>query len=347
MASGNLPAQLVSNSYYPLGSYLYFFFLTNHWIFGSIEGVLGIGYPINEVQVSRNNGKPYPNLPSAMKNAGLIQTTAYSLWLNDLDASTGSILFGGINTGKFQGDLFSLPIQKVQGAYSAFVIALTDLSMNVESEGQPFESSSLPAPVLLDSGSSLTYLPEDITATIFEEVGVMFNRRQGIGYVPCNMPIGEGSGFNFTFSEPSIFVGMDEMIISASSGGSGPQPEFSDGSPACIFGIAPSTSGLSVLGDSFLRSAYVVFDLENNEISIARTNFNSTEDDILEITAGKDGVPDATGVTNPVTTVVAPTGDGHLDTTGTGVGSADSAASMNVPNYLIYVATALGFLSAI
>lgn len=285
-----------------------------------------------------------------MKNDGLIQSTAYSLWLNDLDASTGSILFGGVNTGKFHGDLFSLPVQKVQGSYSAFVVTLTGLSMSVNSESQPFDSSSLPTPVLLDSGSSLTYLPNDIAATIFDELGVMFNSRQGIGYVPCNMAIGEGSGFNFTFSGPSISVGLDEMIINTGSDSSGSQPQFSDGEPACIFGIAPSSSSLSVLGDSFLRSAYVVFDLENNEISMAKTNFNSTENNIIEITKGEDGVPDATGVANPVTTVTGPTGGAHLDATGTGTvtGSPSAATvSMDMPIWLVYGAMALWVLVAI
>lgn len=340
---GNPPVQIVCDPF--LFLFLYVLSFANHWISDFIEGVLGIGYPMNEVQVNRNNGKPYPNLPSAMHDDGLIQSTAYSLWLNDLDASTGSILFGGVNTGKFHGDLFSLPIQKVQGAYSAFVITLTGFSMNLDSDGQPFDSSSLPAPVLLDSGSSLTYLPEDITSTIFEDLGVVFSRRQGIGYVPCNMPIDEGTGFNFSFSGPSIFVGMDEMIFNTGSD-SGPQPQFSNGDPACVFGIAPSTSALSVLGDSFLRSAYVVFDLENNEISIAKTNFNSTEDNIIEITKGKDGVPDATGVANPVTTVTAPTGGGPLDATGTGVVT-DTAVSMSMPNWLVYGVMVLGVLSAI
>lgn len=267
-----------------------------------------------------------------------------------MDANTGSILFGGVNTGKFQGDLFSLPIQKVKGAYSAFAITLTGLSMNLDSGGQRFKSTSLPAPVLLDSGSSLTYLPEDITATIFEDLGVIFNGRQGIGYVPCNMPIDEGTGFNFSFSGPSIFVGMDEMIINTANDISGTQPQFSNGDPACIFGIAPSASSLSVLGDTFLRSAYVVFDLENNEISLAKTNFNSTDNNIIEITKGEDGVPDATGVANPVTTVTAPTGGAHLDATGTGVVTGTPTGAgvlMSVPNWLVYGYVVLGVLSAI
>lgn len=44
----------------------------------SAEGVLGIGYAINEVQVSRGRGSPYPNLPQRMVDEGLIKSNAYS-----------------------------------------------------------------------------------------------------------------------------------------------------------------------------------------------------------------------------------------------------------------------------
>lgn len=49
----------------------------------STEGVLGIGYTLNEVQVHRGGGAPYPNLPQLMLEKGLIKSNAYSeleLW---------------------------------------------------------------------------------------------------------------------------------------------------------------------------------------------------------------------------------------------------------------------------
>ena len=78
-----------------------------------------------------------------------------------------------------------------------------------------------------------------------------------------------------------------------------------------ILGIAPAGSSTPVLGDTFLRSAYVVYDLHNNEISLAQTNFNSTGSNIMEIT--NSSVPDATGVASAVTSVAAQTGGGRLN----------------------------------
>lgn len=53
----------------------------------SQQGILGIGYPINEVIVSSARQQSYNNLPAAMANTDVISSNSYSLWLNDLDVS--------------------------------------------------------------------------------------------------------------------------------------------------------------------------------------------------------------------------------------------------------------------
>lgn len=264
----------------------------------SSEGVLGIGYAANEVQVGRLGKSAYPNLPQAMVKHGLIRSNAYSLWLNDLSANTGSILFGGVNKAKYQGELETLPVQTVNGGYSEFIIALTGVSTSSDSDNHDYSSSALPAAVLLDSGSSLTYLPNSIVQGIYDDLGVIYEPSSGVGYVECSIAQ-SNVNVTYTFSLPTITVGIDELVINAGD------LRFRDGSRACIFGIAPAGDSTAVLGDTFLRSAYVVYDLTNNEISLANTKFNSTDDNILEIGTGTDAVPGATVVSHPVTSVVA------------------------------------------
>lgn len=50
-------------------------------------GLVGIGYASDEASVGDQAApllQSYPNLPVAMVNEGLINSVAYSLWLNDL-----------------------------------------------------------------------------------------------------------------------------------------------------------------------------------------------------------------------------------------------------------------------
>jgi hypothetical protein len=52
-------------------------------------GLVGVGYQLNEALVgtTQSTSSAYPNLPVNMVNEGLINTVAYSLWLNDLGMS--------------------------------------------------------------------------------------------------------------------------------------------------------------------------------------------------------------------------------------------------------------------
>lgn len=292
------------------------------YVSSSPEGILGIGYTINEVAVGRAGLQPYPNLPQKLVNDGTINSNAYSLWLNDLDASTGSILFGGVDTDKYHGELQTLPIIPERGVYAEFIIALTGMGQNGQNTSL-FANQNVP--VLLDSGSSLMYLPDNVVRSLYQKYGAQFDSTQGAAYVDCNLANQEGS-LDFVFSGVHISVPLNELVIVAA---------VSRGKPVCIFGIGPAGNSVAVLGDTFLRSAYVVYDLANNEISLAPTNFNSTSQNIQEIQKGVDGVPNATGVANAVSTAAVGTGGPRVNgpsVTGslnTATGAAMPAASAN------------------
>lgn len=261
----------------------------------SAQGILGIGYEINEVQVGRAGKEAYRNLPSKMVEDGLIQSKSYSLWLNDLGANKGNILFGGVDTGKYEGQLQTLPIQTQTGIYAEFLITLTGMKLGNQSIGD----DDMALAVLLDSGSSLTYLPDQMVEEIYTAVGAQWNPGELGAYVPCSLA-NKPMNLTFNFTSPTIAVEMNELVLDLITDG-GKRPTFQNGVTACLFGIAPAGQGTNVLGDTFLRSAYVVYDMDNNQISLAQTRFNSTVSRVREIGAGADAVPGATLVTNSVT----------------------------------------------
>lgn len=286
----------------------------------SAQGILGIGYPANEVQVGRAGLSPYDNLPAKMAADGLIRSSAYSLWLNDLDSNTGSILFGGVDTEQFEGELQTLPIQREGSVFAEFLITLTDLAMG---SANTAIASSQALPVLLDSGSSLTYLPDSMVEKIYNAVEAQYDSTEGAAYIPCSAATTSTADLRFNFSGPVITVEMNELVLDLVTA-SGKRPTFQDGTEACLFGIAPAGSGSNVLGDTFLRSAYVVYDLANNEISLAQTTFNSTTSNVVEIGSGSDAVPSAVAVANPVSATGI--GEATATTAGFGLESSNSAA---------------------
>ncbi|ROW17444.1 hypothetical protein VPNG_00946 [Cytospora leucostoma] len=282
------------------------------------QGILGLGYPVNEVQVGRAQLSSYDNLPAKLASDGAIASSAYSLWLNDLDANTGQILFGGVDTKQFTGELYTLPVQPEGSIYAEFLITLTGVSL-----GDDTIAKNQALPVLLDSGSSLTYLPDAMVETIYDKVSAEYDSSEGAAFIACSAATdGADMSLNFNFTEPVISVSMSELVLDLYTT-SGKRPTFSDGTEACLFGIAPAGSGTMVLGDTFLRSAYVVYDLANNEISLAQTNFNATESNVVEIGSGSGSVPSSTEVAN----AVAATGIGNATPTLGGLGLTSSGAA--------------------
>ncbi|KAF5023742.1 hypothetical protein F66182_4175 [Fusarium sp. NRRL 66182] len=257
------------------------------------EGVLGIGYPSNEAQAAELGEKPYKNLPAKLAADGLIASNAYSLYLDDLESATGSILFGGVDQAQYTGHLVTLPINKIDGVYAEFYITLQGLRSGSETIAQDMSLD-----VVLDSGSTLTYLPARAAEDIYDLVGAQYEEGDQTAHVPCDLADDPG-GLTFYFDgSAQITVPLSELVLDVTDSRER-QLSFDNGEAACTFGIAPAQSDVSILGDTFLRSAYVVFDLENNEISLAQSNFDATESHVLEIGSGKNPLPSATGVDGP------------------------------------------------
>ena len=259
----------------------------------SSEGIMGIGYATLEVQDQDSSmGQPsstYANIPQSMVNQGYINSNAYSLWLDNIDSSTGSILFGGVDTDKYQGSLHTLNIVQESGEYLEMLVSLDSISITTRGQNTTVLDSAIT--VLLDSGTTLTYLPEDTASTIYSTFGAKYSPQEGVAFVSCDLA-NTTDTLSFKFGSKTITVAMSEIVL---EGGTSSTLD-------CYLGIAPessptgSSAGTSyVLGDSFIRNAYIVYDLANNQISLAQTNTEATSSNVLEISTGADGVPDATG----------------------------------------------------
>jgi len=279
----------------------------------SSTGVMGIGYDVNEASDSSQSskGRPqtafiYPSIIDTMVSQGLIASKAYSLYLNDLEASTGSIIFGGLDSDKYHGDLLQMPVVADQYSngtkvYADLDVALTGFGMTSQTGTTTnFTSSSYQEVVILDSGTTATYLPDTLVNSLVEAInGVDDSQNSGNIYVDCSIADNTSMTFNFGFGGASgvtITVPITELVFSLdsafSAGSEIPDLPFNS---ACAFGILPGDSGPYILGDTFLRSAYVVYDLSNNLIAIAQTNFNSTTSKIVDFTASATSIPNVSG----------------------------------------------------
>lgn len=213
---------------------------------GLNNGVFGIGFESDE-----STSSEYTNVPQNLKNQGFISQNAYSLYLDDIDANTGTLLFGGIDEAKYSGSMAVLPIE----SNSAFQVSVSVVGSSTQG--------------ILDSGTSLTYLDSDTVEQIANIYGATWDQSQG-AYILNSQP--SGNPLVYTFGNVEIQVGLDELFI-----------ENEDGSYTLTILPNTETQGINLLGDSTLRSAYVVYQLDSNQIGIAQAQYTSSSN-IVPIT---------------------------------------------------------------
>lgn len=275
---GNWVRDTVKLSSFPLKNAT-FGLVTRDRLSGSkIPGILGVGKVQNEATDS-----VYPNIPALLYQEGYIQKNAYSISLNELSAKKGSCIFGGMDTSKYKGNLYLLPMireshlaVKLDGI--SFVTpktygnqSITPLLLNREfSNNSDVIDHSSSAQALLDTGTSFMYLPDSAVDQIISRLGAVFYPQFGVYFVPSLTASTPSLSFNF--SGATIQVSPQEYIAPASlfTTDLTPMPYI-----LTIF-KASLIRGYVILGGTFLRSAYVVFDLTENQVAIGQANIPSS-----------------------------------------------------------------------
>ena len=239
-----------------------------------------------------------------MARQGVINSAAYSLYLNGKGSPLGSVLFGGVDTAKYEGELYSLPVlpeerEGVTKIYE-FTVALHQVSYSASGQNSTAASYSQGALTLLDSGTTNAFLPSDV----FETLTDAFNIRND-GSIDCAAANSDDS-ITFTFvNNAAITVPFSSFVEESSQG--------------CFAGLSLASEGEPlILGDVFLRYAYSVFDLDNNQIHIAQSVINATDSNILEIGSGPSAVPNGTQPSGGNSTGATPTASGGAPVTGSG-----------------------------
>lgn len=225
----------------------------------SIEyGLIGVGY---KSLVSTNN--KYDNFPILLKKQGIINVNGYSLYLNKKESNTGSVIFGAYDTTKVTGNFPTLPIT------SKYY-----LSVNLPSVQVKKSKINVAGPALLDSGTTLTYLPKAAFNAIGKALGATYYPNIDLYVYSCNQPSDEYLTYNF--NGVSIKVPLSDLPI----------PLLVNGvksNEICAVGIISTPAKdeygktLSILGDNFLRSSYAVFNLDANTIRLGQASYSTSE----------------------------------------------------------------------
>lgn len=268
------------------------------------NGILGISLPAGEYTDALENAYSitpfeYRNFPMALKSYGKIEKMAYSLFLNEPEAHFGSILFGAVDKNKYSGQLYTLPMLQAFNTLDSLGPGMFVTAQSVAiSDGFSGNKtvSEIQFPVLFDSGTTYSTLPTEIA----DSIGKFFDGKYS----------SDDQGYIADCSK------MNNTLLSIDFGGFNISANISNfvtrTKDHCLLNIEATDSGF-VLGDAFLVDAYVVYDLEDYEVSIAQASFNSQGEDIEIISNSIPGAIPAPGYSSTwVYTPDSPIGTGDF-----------------------------------
>jgi len=212
--------------------------------FGKFDGILGLAYDTISVD------KIVPPIYNAINN-DLLDEPKFAFYLGDADKSEegGVATFGGVDKSKFKGDITWLPVRrKAYWEVKFDGIGLGDEYAELENTG-----------AAIDTGTSLIALPSGLAEILNAEIGAK-KGWSGQYSVDCaardSLP-----ELTFTFDGYNFTLGPYEYTLEVSG--------------SCISAFTPldfpaPIGPLAIIGDSFLRKYYSVYDLGNDAVGLAK-----------------------------------------------------------------------------
>ncbi|AMD18985.1 HBR084Cp [Eremothecium sinecaudum] len=229
-------------------------------------GILGLGMPELELTNFMEPSYQYDNLPSLLKRQGIIARNVYSIFNNLRTERSGTLIFGGIDHKKYTGPLVTLPVLKMRnGKHIDLQTTVNGFGVSDDNDlKHTITASAFPA--TLDTGTTFMGLEESVLKIFMDAVGASWRGNIGAYVGPCLDDKFVNPTIDFNFGGLMINVPYDVFVVRGVVEGE------------CLYNIFGVGRRASLFGDIILSSLYVVFDLEEKEISIAQAAYNEEED---------------------------------------------------------------------
>ncbi|KAG2205231.1 hypothetical protein INT47_009496 [Mucor saturninus] len=202
-----------------------------------IDGLLGLGF--NTITTVAGVKTPVDNLISQ----GLITNPIYGVWLGKaINGGGGEYLFGGINTSKYTGSLTTIPVDNSDGFWGITVAATKIGTTSIGS----FSG-------ILDTGTTLLLF----TDAIAKKVAAVYGAKDvGDGTYTINCDTTAFKPLVFTIGSATFNVPVNSLI-------------YEKYGSTCYASFGYAGLPFAILGDTFLKNNYVVFNQKVPSVQIA------------------------------------------------------------------------------
>lgn len=203
------------------------------------DGILGLAVAAND----------YPTFLVALKSAKLLKSNIFAMNLNRGADGTldGEMTFGDVDKSKFTGDIGYTGLSKDDGTWT---IKCDGISLGNKDSGIPARNASV------DTGTSYMFMSKDDAKTFHSAIQGAKLSSDGVYWqIPCN---GQ-SDVQLSFNGKTYTVPTKDWVGNPTSD-----------STLCISNIYPGSpvDGF-LLGDTFLKNVYSVFDYDQKRIGMS------------------------------------------------------------------------------
>ncbi|KAI7889465.1 aspartic peptidase domain-containing protein [Mucor mucedo] len=238
------------------------------------NGIFGLGHP----SLTTSKEKYEPFLYQLAKQGKIDQAMfSISMGARHHDGWSGEMLIGGINNDKHVGEIQYAAVMEnstywMVGGQSIQLIEEDKVTMNETFDGV--------RGMIIDTGTTLTYVDHPLADRIVQSVvggqnNVALDQMSGTYIVNCQAEnLSKDNQVHILLENDIVLeIPVKDLIIPLDG-------KTIQEATQCMFGIAPwMTTGTSakmnekgwiLIGDSVLRSTYLVFDMKKNQIGFAK-----------------------------------------------------------------------------
>jgi hypothetical protein len=265
----------------------------------------GLAGPSNQIGFTHRIFPEYPSFLQNFVNQGYFESSTFSIWLspslgpsnNPNSFPDGKVIFGGLDTGLFQGKLTTLPVVNSTTPTVVEEVGSWSLALTAVSFGNGKNIMQETVSCVIGTGSSFTFLPPDtFNAIVNAFPEAVHNSTTGLYEVSCSERDKVSNSLTLTLSDPRISgpEAAEHSISFDMPAGQivWPQDRLTNGGDLnkCALAVFPVETNCE-LGISALKNGYWVYDLDNAQISYGQPRDTETQcGELLRIPMG--GVPD-------------------------------------------------------
>lgn len=159
-------------------------------------------------------------------------------------------MFGGVNGNHFNGNLAYIPVEQ----QSFWKVPVRGVSINGQ---QTYDKEGS---AILDTGTTLLVIPVAVSRKIHQAIpGASFDALYGWRILCGLAKKDKMPSITITLGEHDFLLGAADLVGENVQAGNG----------LCYSGIAESQSPIFILGDTFLKHNYSVYDYGNMRVGLA------------------------------------------------------------------------------